>query len=172
METIISFRKMEESDLKLLHQWLNKDIVIEWYTKEPVTYEKVLEKYLPRVKGEKFVQCYFMLYNLKPIGYIQTYKIWDFPEYNKFVKADEGTHGIDLFIGEGDYLHKGIGATIISTFLKDIVFKNNKINKCIIGPDPNNKVAIRAYEKAGFKYIKTINTGDEIEYLMINYKNN
>jgi len=57
METIISFKKMEENDLKLLHQWLNKEFVIEWYTKEPITYEKVLEKYSPRVKGEKLVQC-------------------------------------------------------------------------------------------------------------------
>lgn len=111
-----------------------------------------------------------LFYNLKPLGYIQTYKIWDFPEYNKFAQADEFTNGIDLFIGEEDYLHKGIGAKIISTFLKTIVYKNNKINKCIIGPDPKNIVAIRAYEKAGFEYEKTINTGDEIEYLMINYK--
>lgn len=61
METKISFRKMEEDDLKILHQWLNEEFVIEWYTKEPVTYEKVLEKYLPRVNGENFVSCYFIL---------------------------------------------------------------------------------------------------------------
>lgn len=42
------------------------------------------------------------------------------------------------------------------------------VNTCVIGPEPENKIAIRAYEKSGFTYFKTVNNQNEDmnEYLM------
>lgn len=39
---------------------------------------------------------------------------------------------------------------------------------CVIGPEPKNTAAIRVYEKAGFRFFKTIQvpTEPEPEYLM------
>lgn len=37
------------------------------------------------------------------------------------------------------------------------------VESCIIDPEPTNKAAIRAYEKAGFKYEKTIQVPTEAE---------
>ena len=39
---------------------------------------------------------------------------------------------------------------------------------CIIDPEPDNKIAIRAYEKAGFRYLKTVQIPTEAHpsYLM------
>ncbi|MBI4642138.1 MAG: GNAT family N-acetyltransferase [Candidatus Tectomicrobia bacterium] len=73
-----------------------------------------------------------------------------------------------MFIGEADYIHKGLGSSILRTFLREIVFATSDAVSCIIGPEPKNKVAIRAYEKAGFSYLKTIQIPDEEEpeYLM------
>jgi aminoglycoside 6'-N-acetyltransferase len=39
---------------------------------------------------------------------------------------------------------------------------------CIIDPEPANRIAIRAYEKAGFRYVKTVKVPAEPQpaYLM------
>ena len=73
-----------------------------------------------------------------------------------------------MFVGEIDYIHKGLGAIILRKFLEVIVFGQRNTPSCIIGPEPSNIVAIRAYAKAGFKYWKTIHAPDEDEpeYLM------
>jgi RimJ/RimL family protein N-acetyltransferase len=52
---------------------------------------------------------------------------------------------------------------LLKKFLKDIVFSKKEITTCIIGPEPNNARAIKAYEKAGFKYIKTVQIPNESE---------
>lgn len=72
-----------------------------------------------------------------------------------------------------DFVHKGLGEQILIKFLSEYVFQLYDVECCIIGPEPKNNIAIRAYEKAGFKYFKTIQVPDEDEpeYLMRIYKN-
>lgn len=169
----ISFRKLEEKDLKMMHKWLNTDFVIEWFEKGGSTFEKISEKYLPRIKGEQPTFSFVILYKDIDIGYIQTYMINDYPDYSKYLNVDDDAAGMDMFIGEKAFIHKGLGKIILSKFLNEYVFELNKASCCVIGPEPNNKVAIRAYEKAGFKYLKTIQVTDEDEpeYLMRLNKN-
>lgn len=49
-----------------------------------------------------------------------------------------------------------------------MVFGKTDAESCIVGPEPANQVAIRAYEKAGFRYLKTVEVTeeDQPEYLM------
>ncbi len=103
-----------------------------------------------------------------PIGYIQTYLIKDYPEYSRHLELNEEAAGLDLFIGDINYIHKGLGAEIIKNFLADIVFTKPEIVSCVVGPEPKNIGAIKAYEKAGFRYLKTVRLPDETEpeYLM------
>jgi RimJ/RimL family protein N-acetyltransferase len=92
----------------------------------------------------------------------------NYPEYNELVQAGDDVSGIDLLIGEKEYIHKGLGPIIIKKFLKDIVFQKNNIKSCVIGPELKNIITIKAYKKVGFKYIKTIKIPDENEpeYIM------
>ncbi|MBA4320512.1 MAG: hypothetical protein C0412_19100 [Flavobacterium sp.] len=168
----IIFRKLEERDLQLLHDWLNTDFIMKWYGKKTCSYDEIFKKYIPRIKGEEPTGSFFIVYENKNIGYIQTYMLKDYPEYNKYVEADEFTAGLDLFIGEKDFLHKGFGKSIIIKFLNEVVFVLNNAESCVLGPEPKNTVAIRAYEKVGFKYLRTIRVPDEDEpeYLMQIYK--
>jgi len=170
----ISFRKLEEKDLKLMHKWLNTEFVKEWYYTESSyeSFEEVSKRYLPYIDCKKTTYPFLIVYNGKDIGYIQTYMIKDYPDYGKYVDSDEDAAGMDLFIGEQDYIHKGLGKYILTKFLHDYVFTLNDSSCCIIGPEPKNKAAIKAYEKAGFKYLKTIQVPDEEEpeYLMRLYK--
>ncbi len=168
--THIGFRPLELADLPLMHRWLNTDFVTEWYfEKEPYTYENIEKEFIPYINGEEPNLSYLITYADKPIGYIQCYRIHDYPEYAQYVAEAENAAGVDLFIGEADYLHQGLGASILRRFLRDVIFPTfPDVVSCIIGPDESNEVAKKAYAKAGFKYLKTVNGPDEPgpEYLM------
>lgn len=164
----IGFRNLRIDDLHFMHKWLNTDFVIQWYEKRHVLLSDIENKYIPRIRGEKPVRCFLILYEDEPIGYIQTYKLSDFPDYMEQVGIDEDSSGLDLFIGEADYIHKGLGKHIIIKFLEEKVFGLTDSVSCIIGPEPKNTAAIRAYEKVGFIYVKTIHipNENEPEYIM------
>ncbi len=164
----ITFRLLKEDDLKLIHKWVLCDHVMEWYSKKKWTFAELKDKYLPRILKKSATTCFLILFEEKPIGQIQMYKISDYLEYKKIIQVDENAAGIDLFIGEKDYLHKGLGSIIINKFLRDFVFAQLEVDSCIIGPDPKNIAAIKAYQKAGFVHLKTIFNPEENEeeYLM------
>ena len=165
----VGFRRMTLDDLPLMHRWLQMPHVLKWWWGGVApTYEVIAEKYGTRIRGEELTDPYVMSLGDQPIGYIQTYRISDYPEYAAAVGADEEAAGVDLFIGEETYLHKGLGSHILRRFLRAIVFAAGDIASCIIGPSETNAIAIRAYEKAGFRYFKTIPSENETtpEYLM------
>lgn len=164
----ITFRLLKEDDLKLIHKWFLSDHIIKWYSKKRWTFAELKNKYLPRTLGKVPTSCFLILFEKKPIGQIQMYKINDYPEYKKIIQVDENAAGVDLFIGEKDFLHKGLGSIIINKFLKNFVFAQLEVDSCIMGPNPKNIAAIKAYQKAGFSHFKTIFNPEENEeeYLM------
>jgi len=166
--TKIRFQKLRMADLPLMHKWLATDEVRQWYGKQDTSYQQVVEQYSPAINGQEPTDCFLIVYTDTPIGYIQTYKISDYPDYSQYLQVSDDAAGVDLFIGEVAYLHQGLGCLILKRFLREIVFVNPAMGSCILGPEPQNKVAIRAYEKAGFRYLKTVQIPDEEEpeYLM------
>lgn len=167
--TQISFRRIEMDDVPLMHRWLTTPHVLEWWWDgDALTAAAVAEKYGASIRGEEPTEPYFILYRGAPIGYIQSYRIRDYPEYAAVVDVDEYAVGVDLFIGEMAYLHRGLGSHILRVFLREIVFGTMDAESCIIGPSEKNTIAIRAYEKTGFRYLKTVpSTNEETpEYLM------
>jgi len=155
-------------DLPLLHRWLNTDFVNEWWERRPYSYEEIVEKYTPRVAGHNPTRSFIAMDRDLPIGYIQSYLIRDYPDYSQSLQVEDGAAGVDLFIGEAAYIHRGLGAPLLRRFLCQIVFTAADVTSCVIGPDVSNKAAIRAYEKAGFRYLKTVQVPGESapEYLM------
>ncbi len=168
-ENNVRFRKLKLEDLQLMHKWLNEPHVHDWYDKDKQnTLEEIANRYAPKIKEEKPTDCYIVLYEDKPVGYIQTYKVNDWPEFGDYVGVDDNTASIDLFIGDSSYMGKGFGSLMLKRFLNKIVFANEKITTCIIGPEPKNTRAIKAYEKVGFKYVKTVQIPEESDptYIM------
>ena len=163
----IGFEGLKGSHLPLVHRWLNSPHVSRWWYGEGSSYREVEEKYIPRIEGREPTEPYLILYGEKPIGFIQTYRISDHPEYAEQVQVD-GSADVDLFIGEKDFLHRGPGHHILRRFLAEVVFGDGETECCVIDPEPKNTAAIRAYERAGFRYLKTIQVPrePEPEYLM------
>ena len=167
----IGFRRLRLTDLPLMHRWLNTEHVLQWYgvgaEKGPSSLETVTAHYTPSITGAEPTDPYAILYEGTPIGYIQSYAIRDHPEYAAAVQVEEHAVGVDLFIGEPAFVHRGLGAPILRRFLREVVFADPAVESCIIGPEPANRIAIRAYEKAGFRYLKTVREpSGELSYLM------
>lgn len=58
--------------------------------------------------------------------------------------------GLDFYIGESDYLRKGIGVKSLEIFLKEYIFP--EFDSVFVDPDEKNLAAIRCYEKVGFEW--------------------
>jgi putative hydrolase of the HAD superfamily len=163
----ISFRPLAESDFPTIHQWRNAPHVLRWWH-EPLTPAQVAEKYCPRITGREPVHCSVILVNDVPVGLIQTYRIGDFPDYAQHLPLPADAAGIDLYIGHESYLHRGLGGPILRAFLETVIFPSG-ITTVSIDPSVENRIAIRAYEKAGFRHLVTKQLPDEPEptYLMV-----
>lgn len=151
----IGFRWLTEDDLPLMHRWLNEGPSFQWYGLKPTTLEQVTENYTPQLHGQSNVLSTIATYDGAPIGYVQRYFTRDHPDYWGHQNFPDDTAGIDLFIGEQAYLHRGLGPQLIRAFLVEHVFAGQAA-RCIIDPFPDNAIAIRAYAKLGFRHLRTI----------------
>jgi RimJ/RimL family protein N-acetyltransferase len=168
----ISFQKLTEADLPIIHKWLNTPEIarwVKWDDKDYPSFKFVQKHWLPRIRGSDPTKCYTVVYNRIKIAFIQTGLLADDPQYQHAFELGFNAAAVDIFIGEEDYIHKGLGSVIIEAFLKDIVFSIYDVEACTIDPEPENKIAIRAYEKAGFRYLKTAwNPIDKVwAYIMV-----
>jgi len=165
----LSFRRLRSSDLDLMHRWLNAPHVRRWWYAEGTSRAEIEEYYLPGIEGRDATKFFLILHEDEPIGFIQSYRISaeDDEAYARLVDVDDSA-GVDLFIGETEYVHRGLGHHVIRRFLSEHVFSDPGVEVCVIGPEPKNTAAIRAYEKAGFRFFKTIRAPGEPkpEYLM------
>ena len=152
----VAFRRLETGDLPLMYRWLNGNPLVNdmFAHGRPVLYEEMAAKYTARIRGEKPTAPYLILYGGTPIGYIQTYLWRDYPDYSCHLKLEDEAASLDLFIGEEDYLHKGLGTHILRSFLRQVVFAQPSVDSCVLTPEVRNQGALRAYEKAGFKSLR------------------
>lgn len=166
---MITFKPLHRDDFTLLQRWLNIDFVSKWYERRKFIYDDVEQKYLSGLTTETPVDSFIILYNDVPVGYIHTYPVGAYPAYAACIEVHPDTAGLDFFIGNRDYIFKGLGKDIVSIFLRDFVFRKEGVSRCVVGPEPGNNAAIRVYEKAGFRHLKTVQCAHEKEpeYLMI-----
>jgi RimJ/RimL family protein N-acetyltransferase len=149
----IAFRPLTAADLRLLHEWLRRDHVKRWWT-DRESYEEVVEHYLPSIEGREPTDLYFIVFDERPIGFIQNYKVSDYPDYAALVQVEEGVAGVDLFIAEAELVGRGLGTEVLKTFVAEMVFADPGIHACIADPDVDNVASLRAFEKAGFTRVR------------------
>lgn len=166
---MITFRRLAETDLVLLHRWLETPHVRAHWSDEPRTLDAIAASYLPMIRGDDPTHAFVALVDDVPVGYLQTYRIDDNPDYARHIDVGADAAGVDMLIGEPAYVHRGRGAELLRRFVDEIVWSVTSARSCWIGPAIDNTIAIRAYEKAGFIYQKTIEVpGERLpEYLMV-----
>lgn len=149
------FRPLTSEDFPLLLEWLSKAHIKEWWDDGDDTLEKVALHY-----GEKSdeVARFILVEKIdnteNPVGYFQYYPVSD------------DSIGIDQFIGEEDYLNKGVGEKTIRMFVA-LIMRRHEPTSIILDPSPENRRAIRCYEKVGFKHYETVETENgQTAYMM------
>jgi aminoglycoside 6'-N-acetyltransferase len=148
----ITFRALEKADLRLMHEWLQREHVRRWWS-EHRTYDDVVEHYLPSIDGRKPTDLYVILLDGRAIGFIQKYLAADHPEWAERVDGGAGVAGVDLFIAEEELTGRGLGPEVLRSFVRDVVFADSATTACIADPDVRNAASIRAFEKAGFRRV-------------------
>ncbi len=152
------FPPLAERDLVLIRRWLIEPHVRRWWCDPPRRAYPAdeIDKYRQRIRGAGDpTDLHLIRRHRRPIGFIQRYRIRDYPDYAAAVGLEVGAIGIDLFIGERAALHRGYGPSLIRAFLRDVAFPLSGVGVCVIGPAEANAAAIRAYEKAGFTHFAT-----------------
>jgi RimJ/RimL family protein N-acetyltransferase len=161
----IEFRRLDEDDLPLLHEWLQRDHVRRWWDKHE-TYEDVVEHYLPAIRGDDPTDLYVIKVDGELAGFIETYLVSDYPEYQALVETGEGVAGIDLFLADEAWMGRGLGSAVLAQFIEDVVFVAPGTTACIAGPDADNAPSIRAFEKAGFSEVRAFREENRPHVLM------
>ncbi len=154
-----AFCAMSAADLPLVQRWLREPHVQEWWG-DPDAQFALLRGDLHHPAMEQYI----VSAGGRPFAYLQCYDPTAWPN-NGFGALPAGTRGIDQFIGEAGMIDRGHGAALIRSFTDDRLAAGTP---CIVtDPDPANRRAVRAYEKAGFHKDRLVMTPDGRTLLMV-----
>jgi len=153
------FRPMTAADLPMLRHWLEKPHVAEWWGDAAEQFAL-----LRGDLDDSAMQQFIVAIGDRPFGYLQCYDPTAWPD-NGFGVQPMGTRGMDQFIGEPDMIGRGHGSAFIRNFLESLI--NSGTPRVVTDPDPANRGAVRAYEKAGFERVGLVDTPDGRALLMV-----
>lgn len=155
---IYAFRPMSAGDLPTIKRWLETPHVREWWHDPAEQFELVsgdlghpeMAQFIVAADGNEF--AYLQCYDLNS---------WDCG----LGSQPEGTRGLDQFIGEAGMLGCGHGSAFVRAFADRLLADGTP--RVVTDPDPANARAIHAYEKAGFRRDRLVETPDGTALLMI-----
>jgi RimJ/RimL family protein N-acetyltransferase len=153
MEGALRFRPLEVGDLRLMHEWLQRPHVQDWWDRQK-SYDEVVEYYDPAIRGEEPTDLYLALVDERPVAFLQTYLVADHPEYGELVGVGEGVAGVDLFVADEGLTGRGLGSELLRRFVEDVIFARPTTVSCVADPDVRNAASIRAFQKAGFRVVR------------------
>ena len=120
----IHFAPLSETHFPLLLKWLEEPHVKAWWDRDfQYTADLVKEKYASYTQGyklengvKKAISCFVIYVDNNPIGLIQIYKLQDFARKALLIDLPKSLAAIDFFIGDADYIGKGIGVEVLKVF--------------------------------------------------------
>lgn len=163
--TGLSFRSLIREDLPLLHEWIQRPHIADWWS-EPRELEDIENDYLPVINGVSSTSAYIISLGQEPVGFIQAYVVKGSGDGWWEDEDDPGARGIDQFLADADRLNQGLGTAMITAFVNRL-FRDPAVTKIQTDPSPENHRAIRCYIKAGFKPAGNIVTPDGPALLMV-----
>ena len=158
-----TFRPLTHADLPLLHEWLNRPHVAEWW--EGASSLEYVKSTHGADIGSLVIRQMLAYLDGVPVGYIQDYTVLGADPAWWTEETDPGARGIDQFLANAEQLGQGLGSAMVRQFVARL-FADPAVSKVQTDPSPNNARAIRAYEKAGFERVAEIATPDGPALLM------
>jgi aminoglycoside 6'-N-acetyltransferase len=153
------FHPMTAADLPLVRHWLALPHVTEWWGNTDEQFALVSADL-----AEPAMDQFIVVKDEHAFAYLQCYDPAAWPD-NGLGSHPAGTRGIDQFIGEPDMVDRGHGSEFIRTFVGRLLEAGTP--HLVTDPDPANARAIRAYEKAGFRRDREVDTPDGRALLMV-----
>jgi aminoglycoside 6'-N-acetyltransferase len=140
-DPLYRFRAVTEADFALLDRWRAMPHVAAWWG--PPEVEAAAE-----ALADPRIALWIVEHEGRPFAYAQDYGPHDWEDH-PFAHLPPGARGIDHYIGEPDMLDRGHGSAFIRAHCRRLFAAGAPA----IGTDPNpdNRRAIRACEKAGFR---------------------
>jgi RimJ/RimL family protein N-acetyltransferase len=165
---MISFRPMSDTDLPMLHGWLQRPHVAEWWS-EPQSVIDLEREYFSRAARESSTRAFIALLDGEPLGFIQSYVALGAGAGWWEAETDPGTRGIDQFLADGAQLGRGLGSAMVAAFVGRL-FADPAVTRIQTDPSPANERAIRCYRRAGFVAQGEIATPDGRALLMLRHR--
>ncbi|MCY3782680.1 MAG: GNAT family protein [Chloroflexi bacterium] len=136
----LRLRPITPDDLPDLLRWLGDPEVMAFYGRPPSSLVEARGEFLEPSN----LPCWRFIIEAdgRAVGEIQ---------YGYWYADVTWSAGIDIFIGEPDARDRGLGTEAIRTLLQ-YLFETKRMRRVAIDPEPSNHRAIRAYEKAGFRF--------------------
>ncbi len=181
-----TFRRLVDSDLPLLHTWLNDPGVVRFWEGDDVSWPGVVGQYgSPEIRATlagdypdfsydvaeadfdwHHVEVYLSMADGEPAGWIQCYAVDDYDDHDE-VKAwlelgfDPGGAGIDYLLGDPASRGKGLGSSMIRSFIDEIVFGQHP-DWTQVGASPvrENPASCGALVKAGLSLVGSFDDPD------------
>jgi aminoglycoside 6'-N-acetyltransferase Ib len=164
-EQATTFRPLTPADLPLLHEWLARPHVAEWWGR-PQSLAEVEQEFGPLMGDQSTTRPYIALRDGRPIGYIQSYVALGSGDRWWPDEHDPGVRGIDQFLAHFGQLGRGLGTAMVRAFIQQL-FTDPAVTRIQTDPSPGNSRAIRCYEKAGFRAVREVDTPDGRALLMV-----
>jgi RimJ/RimL family protein N-acetyltransferase len=142
----VVLRGMERDDLKLMHKWMNDGEVMELARSKPdniAPMESIEKEFEQDLKGENPHRRTFIVVEKRtgrPVGWAML----------RWWRTFSTTADLGLVIAEKNLRGKGLG-TEATRLLVDLAFNQHNMHKAALFTRADNKAAVRAVTKCGFK---------------------
>ena len=146
----ISFQPLQSQHVSLIRAWMEQPHVQPWWKlPRQSTVPHRVAGCAETIVQKKPVQSFVIQWQGWPMGYIQRYDVRDFSGVAPFpVEASHVCAGLDWYIGDPGFLHKGWATPILQQFLVQHIWPDFKA--CLVDPDPSNTRAIQVYRRCHF----------------------
>ncbi|HZQ85238.1 MAG TPA: GNAT family N-acetyltransferase [Acidimicrobiales bacterium] len=149
----VTFRRLTDDDLPMLHRWLNEPGVVTWWEGDDVSWDNVVKEY-----GEANpdpTEHWIASVDGRDVGWIQCWAARreqdEIAPWRAFGVTDDAA-GIDYLLGDPGDRARGTGSAMIRAFVRDVVFGlHPQYTQACAAPYEANTASWRALEKAGFR---------------------
>ena len=158
MENEISLKPFTDDDLEIFIKWLDQPYIYQWFCEDG---EEEKTAWLAEIRGRHneyhYMEHFIVYHNEKKIGfclYLDLYFEPDYVEEREYEidRAKNAAYEIAYFIGEKDFLQKGIGTIIVKKLEEKIMAVGGK--DIFADPDEANIPSINTLLKNGFVKVK------------------
>ena len=147
--TRIEFAVVGAADLPLISRWLQRPHVARWFHTAQEWLDEIRDGLAADWRQQLLVSI-----DGRPAGYAQCCDC-DRAPVGMWSGCPAGTWGIDLFIGESEFLGRGLSRTVMRHLIARC-WQDPCIRWLTVDPEEDNPVALRVFRYAGFRPVPGI----------------